>query len=164
MNFHNPARAVKHCRCLLPGIGIIDGGKNNHRSGVCGTGLGTQNSARQTRKGAFQGTLCLSRRAIEPGETPEVAVRREVFEETGLAAGHLEPLETLNPGRAVDRPGSSAYRLHVFWGSLSGGDPVAGDDADKAGWFTLDETEALPMTKSSLRLARKLLRKSDEAE
>ena len=94
---------------------------------------------------------------LEAEETAEDAVRREVMEETGIVAGPLERLETLHLGEADNDPASSACRLRVFQGTHEGGNPVAGDDAEDAGWFTLDEVEALPMTKSSLRLARKLL-------
>jgi ADP-ribose pyrophosphatase YjhB (NUDIX family) len=86
----------------------------------------------------------------------EAAARREVLEETGLVAGPLEHLETIAPeddrGKANPR-----YRLHVFFGLHGGGEPVAGDDADHAGWYTLADIAALPMTSSSLRLARRLL-------
>ena len=94
---------------------------------------------------------------IEPQETPEDAVRREILEETGITAGALTFLETLHLGRADGDPGSSQFRLHVFFGPHDGGTPVAGDDADDAGWFSREEMEALPMTGSSLRIARTLL-------
>lgn len=86
----------------------------------------------------------------EPGETLEEAARREVFEETGLAATDLAALrvidvESAEPGRA--------YRLHVFTGHAAGR-PVAGDDAAEAGWFTPDEMAGLPMTDSTLAIAR----------
>ncbi len=94
---------------------------------------------------------------IEADETAEIAARREVLEETGVTAGQLEPLETLNLGDADGDPGSAAYLLYVFHGKHDGGEPIAGDDADDAGWFKLTEVETLPMTPSSLRLARVLL-------
>ncbi|MEX0346450.1 MAG: NUDIX hydrolase [Rhizobiaceae bacterium] len=94
---------------------------------------------------------------IEPHETPEDAVRREILEETRITAGPLTFLETLHLGKAAGDPGSARYRLHVFFGAHDGGTPVAGDDADDAGWFSLEEVEALPMTGSSLRIARSLL-------
>lgn len=94
---------------------------------------------------------------IEPGETPESAARREVLEETGILAGKLQFLEKFNLGEADADPDSTPFRLHVFCGLHPGGIPINGDDADDAGWFTLQEVEALPMTKSSLHFARQLL-------
>lgn len=93
---------------------------------------------------------------LEPGESAEDAARREVGEETGLTCGPLDHLETIDLGGDVE-PGKNAYRLHVFHGAHQGGDPVASDDADDAGWFSLREMETMQMTESSLRLARKLL-------
>ncbi|MEZ5810964.1 MAG: NUDIX domain-containing protein [Rhizobiaceae bacterium] len=95
---------------------------------------------------------------IEPGETAEDAVRREIAEETGLTAdGALSHLETLDIEPSADDPEAIAFRLHVFSGTHPGGAPVAGDDAEEAGWFRLEEVEAMAMTASSLRLTRKLL-------
>lgn len=99
---------------------------------------------------------------IEPGETADEAVRREIAEETGLFVdGALSHLETLDIEPADDETGAVAYRLHVFCGTHPGGEPVAGDDAAEAGWFRLEEIEAMAMTASSLRLARKLLSGGD---
>ena len=96
---------------------------------------------------------------VEPGESPKQAACREIEEETGLVAGNIEFMETLDLGKADNDPAASAYRLHVFYGIHPGGKPVAADDADEAGWFTLDEVEALPVTPSSLRLAQQLLKR-----
>ena len=89
---------------------------------------------------------------LEPGEAPEVAVRREVREETGyraqvdellgihsrviplrqrLSAGATAPLHTL---RIV-------YRAHVVGGRLT--HEVDGS-TDRAEWFALDDVRALP--------------------
>ena len=92
---------------------------------------------------------------VEPGETAEAAARRELYEETGLEAGGLEHLETLDMESSV--VAGATFRLHVFCGFHPGGEPFASDDADEAGWFNLTEIERLPMTDSSLRLARQLL-------
>lgn len=71
---------------------------------------------------------------IEPGESDEEALVREIREETGLEV-------TCGPllGR-VDRPGLviSDYRAFITGGTL-----IAGDDADAARWASPDEAEAL---------------------
>ncbi len=92
---------------------------------------------------------------VEAGETAEQAARREVLEETGLAAESLVHLETLDMPSSVHA--GAIFRLHVFTGPHGGGNPVADDDADDAGWYRLDEIEAMAMTGSSLRIARQLL-------
>lgn len=91
---------------------------------------------------------------VEDGESLEEAVRRELFEETGLAAEAVEPMETL----LIEREGAgSAFELNVFRGVYVGGEPVAGDDAESVGWFTLTEMAELPVIPSVFDVARKLL-------
>lgn len=91
---------------------------------------------------------------VEDGETLERAVRRELLEETGLAAGAVALVETLD----IEREGSGAsFRLHVFTAPYLGGAVVAGDDADEAAWFNLAEMAALPVIPSVVAVARLLL-------
>jgi len=91
---------------------------------------------------------------VEDGETLERAVRRELLEETGLAAGAVALVETLD----IEREGSGAsFRLHVFTAPYLGGAAVAGDDADEAAWFNLAEMAALPVIPSVVAVARLLL-------
>lgn len=91
---------------------------------------------------------------VEQGETLEQAVRRELLEETGLAAGAVDLVETLD----IEREGSGAsFRLHVFTARYLGGAAVADDDADEAGWFSLAEMAALPVIPSVVAVARLLL-------
>lgn len=91
---------------------------------------------------------------VEPGETLDAAARRELFEETGLAAGALQQVETIETER---EPGQSSFRLHVFAGPYAGGEAVAADDADEAGWYSLAEMACLPVLASVVTVARKLL-------
>ncbi|MCR5859072.1 NUDIX hydrolase [Mesorhizobium sp. J428] len=91
---------------------------------------------------------------VEDGESLEAAVRRELFEETGLGAEAVEPVETL----LIEREGSgSTFELNVFRGVYAGGEPVAGDDAETAGWFTLADMACLPVIPSVLAVAQRLL-------
>lgn len=91
---------------------------------------------------------------VEPGETLEQAVRRELREETGLEAGDVSLIQTL----PIEREGTGpAFELNVFRGSFLGGSPVAGDDADLAGWYDLQDMEGLPVIPSVLAVARTLL-------
>lgn len=93
---------------------------------------------------------------IEPGETIEQAARRELFEETGLAAGDLAVLAEVGvEGERDDRP--VRYHLTVLTGTWVGGEAVAADDAEAAGWYGPDELEKLPVTLSVLEIARELL-------
>ncbi len=91
---------------------------------------------------------------VEPGETLEAAAARELFEETGLKAGSLALHGELE---LEGSSGDSTYRLTVFWADHVSGEPVAGDDAEVAGWFTLEEMEGIAMTASTLVAAREIL-------
>lgn len=92
---------------------------------------------------------------VEPGETDEEAVARELAEETGLAAGAVHFLrEYLLEPPALGAPG---FRLRVYGGDWQAGEPVAMDDADHAGWFTLAEMRDLAVIPSVFELAEEIL-------
>jgi 8-oxo-dGTP diphosphatase len=79
---------------------------------------------------------------IEPGETDQQAVVREVAEETGLTVtcGPLFGTAQL-PGLAGAVVEVRDYRVEI-----TGGSPVAGDDADDLCWAGPAERAALPLT------------------
>jgi ADP-ribose pyrophosphatase YjhB (NUDIX family) len=79
---------------------------------------------------------------VEPGETDEQAVIREVREETGLV---------VQPGRligAVRRPAPAGAMLDIrdYAATVTGGTLAAGDDADDARWAWPAELAGLSLT------------------
>lgn len=88
---------------------------------------------------------------VEPGETPEDAVRRELMEETGIRTRDLAFFREL--AIPDETEGRIRYRLRVFTGLHESGDPMAGDDAAEAAWFTLDAMRDLPITATTLAIA-----------
>jgi len=79
---------------------------------------------------------------IEPGESDQQALVREVREETGLA---------VTPGRlvgTVDRPQPDGRVLVIrdYAAEVTGGDLTAGDDAAGARWVSLPGFDELPLT------------------
>lgn len=77
---------------------------------------------------------------VEPGETHEEAVAREVAEETGLLVCVVGEVGTVRR----DAPGGGVYVIRDFLVEpVDNREPVAGDDADDARWVTPDELLAL---------------------
>ena len=79
---------------------------------------------------------------VEPGETDEQAVIREVREETGLV---------VQPGRligAVRRPAPAGAMLDIrdYAATVTGGTLAVGDDADDARWAGPAELAGLSLT------------------
>ncbi|WP_309084019.1 NUDIX domain-containing protein [Chelativorans sp.] len=89
---------------------------------------------------------------VEPGENAEAAARRELFEETGLCAGKMAVLREL----IIEGDAGRRYRLEVFRALEVEGVLSAGDDADHAGWYTLEEMRSLPITASTLAVAESI--------
>lgn len=71
---------------------------------------------------------------VEQGESDADAVVRELREETGLE---------VVPGGFVGTVTRGPYEIHDYRCEASGGEPVAGDDAADARWFTLADYTAL---------------------
>lgn len=74
---------------------------------------------------------------IEPGETAEQAVAREVLEETGLL---------VRVGPVVGRVELDRYDIADHACTVEGGTLVAGDDAADARWVAVEHLEDLPLT------------------
>jgi 8-oxo-dGTP diphosphatase len=91
---------------------------------------------------------------VEPGETLEEAARRELHEETGLAAGVLAPLTTV---AIPDDAGRPAFELTVFLGTDATGELTPGDDADEAAWFDAAGVAALALAGNVGEIALMLL-------
>ena len=79
---------------------------------------------------------------VEPGESLQEAVVREVREETGLL------VEVGELAGIVELPGlqGAIYDVSDFRVTVVGGALAPGDDAAAAGWFSAGELADLPVT------------------
>jgi len=77
---------------------------------------------RQYRLGALKVLLELPAGMIEKGELPEDCARREIREETGLAARDLKYL-----GQVYLAPGYCTELMHIYLASGLSSDPLPGD-------------------------------------
>jgi len=89
---------------------------------------------------------------VESGETDEEAAQRELMEETNLSAAGLTALDPM----ILHGDNGKRYRLAIFLAAKVTGTLQAADDAASAGWYTLEEMRALPVTESALAVAMKV--------
>jgi len=75
---------------------------------------------------------------LEPGEPPEEAARRELLEETGLAAKAMIPLGAIFP-----TPGYSSEVIHLFLAEGTSGEPRPLGEICQVRFFTPGEIAEL---------------------
>jgi 8-oxo-dGTP diphosphatase len=95
---------------------------------------------------------------IEPGESDESALVREVREETGLyvTAGRLMGAVRRPAGAADAEPGvpGVVFDIRDYAAEVTGGTLVPGDDADDAVWADAGHLDRLPLTDGLLDALR----------
>lgn len=92
---------------------------------------------------------------VEKGETPIAAVRREVLEETGAQLSDIAHLIDLEIAGELES-GRIEFILSVHTAHFAGGQVVAGDDADEADWFSLEDMAGMKLAGSVLEIARQI--------
>jgi ADP-ribose pyrophosphatase len=100
---------------------------------------------RQYRHAAGLDLLELPAGTLEVGEAPEACARREVREETGMAAGALEHL-----GQFYLAPGYSTENMHVYLATDLRPDPLQPDADEFLSVEKLSLEKALEMAHSGL--------------
>ena len=113
---------------------------------VCDKGLLLVRRGRAPSRGRWS----LPGGRVEPGETAEQALLREVAEETGLV------VEIGALVGEVTRPGVAdvIYRIQDFRVTAVGGVLTAGDDAAEVAWVPIDQVPGYPLSAGLLATLR----------
>jgi 8-oxo-dGTP diphosphatase len=108
----------------------------------------------------FEGMWALPGGFVDEDEALDAAARRELQEETGIQAEHLEQLHTFgDPGR--DPRGHTISVVYLARLEAAQVKPHAGDDAAAVDWFSLKKLPPLAFDHASiLALAKRRLTKS----
>jgi len=99
----------------------------------------------------------------EAGETVHQAAHREIREETGL---EIELLGVTAVIDLIDREQERIlyhYTVIDFLAEWRSGTPVAADDAEAVGWFTLDELAGLDLPEIQRKVIADAARQRDAA-
>ena len=89
---------------------------------------------------------------VEPGESPQEALVREVREELGCRIQVHAELENVDGAWPID----DELELRVWFASLVAGDPVPGDSHDELSWVTPQDLDALVWLAADEPIARTL--------
>jgi len=89
---------------------------------------------------------------IEPGETPETCIRREILEELGVTISHVIPYQTVSHDYIP-----FSITLHAFTCLIGGGTPHP-IDCEKIQWKKIDALATLPFPEADKKIIARLLK------
>lgn len=93
-------------------------------------------AARRTRPADLAGQWEFPGGKVEPGESPQEALRREIAEELGVA---VDIQGELRPPTGHTWPASNGYRMRLFLAVIDRGRPQPQDGHDMIRWLARDQ-------------------------
>jgi 8-oxo-dGTP diphosphatase len=104
--------------------------------------------ARRTEPSALAGGWEFPGGKVDPGESPQEALHRELREELGVSVVLGEQLPgPLGGGRW---PLGEAYAMTVWWAVVVDGEPAPLEDHDLLRWLTADDLYSVPWLPADL--------------
>ena len=137
---------VRHDRIEYPGPQVVLREIIEHPNVACVAPVDDERNVlmvRQYRAATGLSLLEAVAGTMEPGEDPQACAQRELREETGFAAAHLEPL-----GDFWATPGSSTERMFVYLATGLRPDALPPDDDEHIVVERLPLAEALRMART----------------
>lgn len=105
-------------------------------------------AARRTRPPELAGQWEFPGGKVEPGESPEQALVREIDEELDV---HIAVLEELSPPSGGSWPASNGYRMRLYYAVIESGTPQIADGHDDVRWLEEAELLTVPWLASDRR-------------
>ena len=97
-------------------------------------------TARRTRPPSLRGRWEFPGGKVEPGESPQEALTRELREELGISVD--VGAELVEPDRGTWQI-SKDLEMRLWFATVAAGDPLAGDSHDELKWLDVDSLESV---------------------
>ena len=112
-------------------------------------------AARRTRPPSLRGRWEFPGGKVEPGESPQEALTRELREELGISVD--VGAELVEPDRGTWQI-SKDLEMRLWFASITDGDPLAGDSHDELKWLDADSLDSVNRLDADQQVLTHLLR------